>query len=257
MILDSMKTRGFYAFFNRMKFSGTLGLYLVALFMCLGFEVKAVELPSYAICHNGWQNVDETIELKPVSGSSDRAIFEIKSSQPIANFGIELYDSQGNLIKEVNAEGKNAPTINVGHITGIAGDNVQVFVYIKGSNGQLYIQQFIYNSYDYYNGGTDYNAAINAMIASAAIVGSGGGENPVPTISNVPTPNAQCASNQINIQTPSVDYHGSNANGSCWQYKNNNNQWEDISSSTRLSVGTYSVRYIVAMGKQRLVMRRL
>ena len=63
MILDSMKTRGFYAFFNGMKFSGTLGLYLVALFMCLGFEVKAVELPSYAICHNGWQNVDETISV--------------------------------------------------------------------------------------------------------------------------------------------------------------------------------------------------
>jgi hypothetical protein len=56
MILDSMKTRGFYAFFNGMKFSGTLGLYLVALFMCLGFEVKAVDLPVHAVYedqHNG------------------------------------------------------------------------------------------------------------------------------------------------------------------------------------------------------------
>ena len=48
MILDSMKTRGFYAFFNGMKFSGTLGLYLVALFMCLGECVwSQVLIPSY------------------------------------------------------------------------------------------------------------------------------------------------------------------------------------------------------------------
>ena len=63
MILDSMKTRGFYAFFNRMKFSGTLGLYLVALFMCLGFEVKAV-IPNYIVGTNTNGNSPDTTYLQ-------------------------------------------------------------------------------------------------------------------------------------------------------------------------------------------------
>ncbi|MBS7362559.1 MAG: hypothetical protein KIH03_01975, partial [Paludibacteraceae bacterium] len=228
MILDSMKARGFYAFFNGMKFSGTLGLYLVTLFMCLGFEVKAVDLPARinTTCDWGGTSVNLTKDKDGcyhVSGkdrmnncewwveNNDGAIITV-----ILNFDIKDYDGN-NYSNTPDSNGHNPPFKT--------SSDISVYVY-------------------YYN--SQWIATENRSTAEslAQDPNGGGGENPVPTISNVPTPSAQCASNQINIQAPSVDYHGSSANGSCWQYRNNSNRWEDITSSTRLSVGTYSVRYI-------------
>ena len=229
MILDSMKTRGFYAFFNRMKFSGTLGLYLVALFMCLGFEVKAVDLPARinTTCDWGGTSVNLTKDKDGCYSTSDVGRLKNCEWWVETNGGaLIVVQLKFNIACWDGSTYSNTPDSN-GHNPQLKTDsNISVYIY-------------------YYN--SQWIATENQSEAESLAQdpnGGGGGENPVPTISNVPTPNAQCASNQINIQTPSVDYHGSNANGSCWQYKNNNNQWEDISSSTRLSVGTYSVRYI-------------
>ncbi|MEE1063086.1 MAG: hypothetical protein UH071_05410, partial [Paludibacteraceae bacterium] len=100
----------------------------------------------------------------------------------------------------------------------------------SNTNAQTYSVKYVLTS-----GGTAESGCRDIEVSA--------GGTSAPTITNVPTPSAQCAANQINISTPSVDYHGSSANGSCWQY-NNNNQWYDITSSTRLSVGTHQVRYI-------------
>ena len=327
MILDSIKARGFYAFFNGMKFSGTLGLYLVALFMCLGFEVKAVDLPVHAVYedqHNGkdvTSTADGNLFILDLSawnfnnpwslteGNVDRnkltnIVFDSNNSSQVSNISISndgkisgrkenykhiiyyngsnwcivetykvgswynennnnfqwkqedesaLISILNNLAQDPNGgSGCNKPTINTNSIQNVSAGTTlsQITISVNNNGNAITGHQWKVNGV---NQNDNYVLQAGQTYSLTYEVTNGCGTSSkdytvtipsVPTISNVPTPNAQCASNQINIQTPSVDYHGSNANGSCWQYKNNNNQWEDISSSTRLSVGTYSVRYI-------------
>ena len=134
MILDSMKTRGFYAFFNGMKFSGTLGLYLVALFMCLGFEVKAVDLPVHAVYedqHNG----------KDVTSTADGNLFILDLSA--WNFNNPWSLTEGNVDRNKltnivfdsnnSSQVSNISISSDGKISGRK-ENYKHIIYYNGSN---------------------------------------------------------------------------------------------------------------------------
>ena len=114
MILDSMKARGFYAFFNGMKFSGTLGLYLVALFMCLGFEVKAVDLPTVGKCDaSGWSQgiIDISVERK----DQTKLVFEVDQSHKdqMSQLGVIFYFSYPNNVVNLVVDGIYSNGLNV------------------------------------------------------------------------------------------------------------------------------------------------
>ncbi len=152
MILDSMKIRGFYAFFNGMKFSGTLGLYLVALFMCLGFEVKG-QNPDYGQSE-GNQNVitvnltqdfvnassftldnqDLRRQLTENAASKEFYIFNVSQNNNgwwyLNSFGLSLYTSENTLFTNfTNLGGSPSLTVSNGKITNIQQSNNDLYIY--------------------------------------------------------------------------------------------------------------------------------
>ncbi|MBR5210452.1 MAG: hypothetical protein IKV67_11455, partial [Paludibacteraceae bacterium] len=228
---------GLYTFLKKkMLVSNILWVCLVALFVGLSIEAKGQGYQLTLISRDG--NVNRSICYN--------CVIDIEGSIGCNEFRI----TDGTTDLTINVSGGSLSFSN-GYVTGNdqyneGGEaNNRLLLYYKDNN--WYLENLNKGSFYWNWSDESYSSYVSGKLSSAQDPnggsGGGGGGTSAPTITNVPTPSAQCAANQINISTPSVDYHGSSANGSCWQY-NNNNQWNDIISSTRLSVGTYQVRYI-------------
>ncbi len=134
-MIDSKKVRDFYAFLiNSLTISGTLGLCLVTLFMCLGIEVKAVDLPVHAVYedqHNG----------KDVTSTADGNLFILDISAWNFNNPWSLTEGNVDRTKLTNivfdsnnsSQVSNISISNDGKISGRK-ENYKHIIYYNGSN---------------------------------------------------------------------------------------------------------------------------
>ncbi|MBQ6560807.1 MAG: hypothetical protein IJL84_00500, partial [Paludibacteraceae bacterium] len=147
-----------------MKFSGTLGLYLVALFMCLGFEVKGQEYQLTLISRNG--NVNKSICYN--------CVIDINGSIGCNEFRIT--DGSKNLT--LNVSGGSLSFSN-DYVTGNdqyneGGDaNNRLLLYYKDNN--WYLENLNKGTFGWNWASESYNEYVNSKLSSAQDPNGGGG----------------------------------------------------------------------------------